>query len=186
MIQWINNPDIVPTVILIALLCGIGNSIVGRWKKWGYRVAIGAALAYSVYGVLEFHPRSTGELVWIILRSFLVYGLAYGLGAIVFGVLGFLHDEIVHPVLQRYRYRKERRMRDRPTKCKDVIHAPVKVETPPELKSADELVGELRKKREQMERIIRENADDKDMRDAMEEYQRQKFQRELGRILDET
>ena len=115
-LELINNPDPCSTVLLIVLLTGIGSKMIESCpdlRAWGYRVAAVALVVYGVYGVMTFHPTTADQLVGIVLRGLIAFGVVLGLFWIVFAIQGFIYQHTFKRLRDTMHESAERRARER-------------------------------------------------------------------------
>jgi hypothetical protein len=88
-----------------------------RLQTHGRRCASAALVTYGIYRIAFEQPTTASELIWIVVRSLLAYGLVYGSALISFAVIAFLshnfyarlHDAIIGIVSTRQREAQRRR-----------------------------------------------------------------------------
>ena len=79
LLYMLDDGDFFPMLMLIGVLALIGGKMADAAppvRPWGWRIAAGAFVAYSVRGGLAFHPKDAGDWLHIVLRGLLAAGLA--------------------------------------------------------------------------------------------------------------
>jgi hypothetical protein len=89
----INSADVVSLIVLIAVLCWLGSSMIGRHPQlrlWGERLAAAAFIGYCVVIGSELETHTPGMWLRAVWRAILAAGLTLGASWVVLAAYGFM------------------------------------------------------------------------------------------------
>jgi len=111
MIAFADNANIGWLLVLIGLLCWIGDAMVGRdwWRRaWGRRIATGVLLAYCGQAIVRNGLSGASDAVHIVMHGLLAYGLSLGMAWMFVAIHRFVQEDVVGAWKEHQRRRTER------------------------------------------------------------------------------
>lgn len=94
-LNLINELDPIWMLVLIGILTSVGSCMVGSdrsLRQWGNRLAAGGFVAYAIYAIQAFEPRTADQFVAVSIKSLFFSGLVLGCSWVCLGVFGFLYE----------------------------------------------------------------------------------------------
>ncbi len=95
MLDFVSLDEVVPLVLLMALLGFVGCQASGKVEsQWAARVGLIAFLAFAAAGWSEWQPESPAEFATLALRALMAAGLAAAASAVVLPVITYAVSSI--------------------------------------------------------------------------------------------